>query len=113
MLYRSLIALRLEHNALTGSQATSGYATAPDGESIVVSRSEGEDTFLIVARFKSAGVVDVGAAALTLGGDLRDDRVEVVLDTEHAEYADAPMAIDVTGGTVRFQRPGAVILRAR
>ena len=38
--------------------------------------------------------------------------LDLVLDTEHAEFAGAPAAIDVmSGATVRFQRPGAVILK--
>jgi hypothetical protein len=33
-----------------------------------------------------------------------------VLDTEHAEFAADPAAIDIDESVIRFQRPGAVIL---
>jgi maltooligosyltrehalose trehalohydrolase len=111
-LYRALIALRREHPALTGSQETSGRANAPDDETIVVRRDGLGGTFWIVARFKSAGSVDLAAVA-GAGEGAEGADFETVLDTEHAEYADAPAAIDITGSVVRFDRPGAVILKHR
>ena len=41
------------------------------------------------------------------------EELEVVLDTEHGEFAADPMAIDVDGPLVRFTRPGAIILKER
>ncbi|HJR57965.1 MAG TPA: malto-oligosyltrehalose trehalohydrolase [Vicinamibacterales bacterium] len=112
-LYRALVALRLDHSALTGADTTEGSAAAPDDETIVVRRTDGRETFWIVARFKSAGRVDLDRAAGVIGTDIRGVTLELVLDTEHAEYADVPAPILVDGVDVHFQRPGAVILRQR
>ncbi len=112
-LHRALIALRLEHEALSGSEATAGSAASPDDETIVVRRHGDQETFWIVVRFKGAGVVDLDAVAAAIGADSPGADLDLVLDTEHAEFAGAPAAIDVSGATVRFQRPGAVILKQR
>ena len=112
-LYRSLLALRREHAALAGSEETHGKAVSPDDETIVMRRSENGETFWIVARFKSGGRVDLAeAAAVMRAGTLSQD-LEVVLDTEHGEFAADPMAIDLDGHVIRFARPGAIILKGR
>jgi hypothetical protein len=102
---------------LRGSDTPSGEAVATDDESVVVRRSEGGETFWVVARFKAAGDVDVAQAAATLGHELSDVELELVLDTEHAEFAADPQAIAVTSGSgsssISFARPGAVILKER
>ena len=112
-LHRALLALRRSEPALTGSNETRGSAHAPDDETIVVRRSEGGSTFWVVCRFKSAGVVDLAAAAIVMGHELRDLRL--VLDTEHAEFTASPVRLDVTldraAASVRFERPGAVIVQ--
>ena len=64
----------------------------------------------MVARFKSAGEVDLGTAAATLRTPLQRQELELILDTEHAEFAEPPMAIGIADAVVRFARPGAVIL---
>jgi maltooligosyltrehalose trehalohydrolase len=110
-LYRALIALRLDHHALTGSTRTSGSAAARDDDGIVIRRSEGDTTFWIVGRFRSGGDINLADAAEAMGQQLDEGALDVVLDTEHAEFADDPAPIDVTGRLVTFQRPGAVILR--
>jgi maltooligosyltrehalose trehalohydrolase len=110
-LYRALIALRRKHQPLAGSDDTSGVAASPDDESIVVRRAERNESYWIVARFRSAGEVNLETAAATLGFPLEDADLELVLDTEHGEYAEHPLPIDIAGGVVRFGRPGAVILR--
>ncbi len=111
-LYRALLALRRREPALSGSSETRGSAHAPDDETIVVRRSEGGATFWIVCRFMSAGVVDLTAAANAMGHEAGDLRL--ILDTEHAEFAASPARLDVTlaraDASVRFARPGAVIL---
>jgi maltooligosyltrehalose trehalohydrolase len=112
-LYRSLLALRREHAALAGSGETRGTAVSPDDESIVIRRHEDGETFWVVARFKSGGTVDLAeAAAVMHAGPLHAD-LEVVLDTEHGEFAAVPMAIDVDEQVIRFARAGAIILKAR
>jgi maltooligosyltrehalose trehalohydrolase len=110
-LYRALLALRLDHPALAGSSATSGAAGAPDDESIVIRRTDGRETFWIAARFKSAGTTDLSTMAVALGAE--PGALELVLDTEHAEFAENPAAVDLDGIRIGFQRPGAVILRER
>jgi len=112
-LYRALLALRREHAALAGSHRTSGDAVAPDDETIVVRRGEHGSIFWIVARFRSAGSVDLESAAAVLGVPLDARRVGVALDSEHGEFAGDPTAIDVAGLTVTFRRPGAVVLEER
>ena len=112
-LYRALLALRLDHAVLAGGETTSGAAEAPDADSLVLARGADHETIWIVARFRSSGSVDLGAAAEALGIELDAGRLELLLDTEHAEFAGEPAAIDYDGTIVRFQRPGAIILRAR
>jgi maltooligosyltrehalose trehalohydrolase len=112
-LYRALLALRRDHPALSGSDDLAGTAVAPDDETIVLRRSEEGRTFWIVVRFRSAGVVDLEAAAAVLDVPLHAHRLHAVLDTEHAEFAGDPMAIDIDGSRVRFQRAGAIIFGER
>ena len=71
-LYRQLLALRRDHAALRGSDAPSGQAFAQDDESVVVRRSDAGETFWVVARFKTAGEVDLGSARGIFGDDLSD-----------------------------------------
>ena len=112
-LYRALLALRRDQPSLSGSPETSGAAFAPDDETIVMRRGDVRGTFWVVCRFRSAGAIDVGTAAA--GMDVEIGRLQVVLDTEHAEFAAAPAPVDIlsTGRAtvIHFQRPGAVILR--
>jgi hypothetical protein len=88
-------------------------AFAPDDETIVMRRSDGRAAFWVVCRFRSAGDADLGAAAAAMRLDA--GRLHLVLDTEHAEFAQEPSPIDITssGGrtVIRFLRPGAVILQ--
>ena len=112
-LYRALLSLRREHPALAASNETSGTAASPDDETIVVRREDGAGIFWVVARFKSAGEVNLETAAATLGAPLRARDMELVLDTEHAEFAETPEPIHVADALIRFPRPGAVILREK
>ncbi len=70
-LYRALLALRRQEPALSGSDETSGVAYAPDAETIVMRRTHGRSSFWIVCRFKSAGMVDLTAAAEAHGPGAR------------------------------------------
>lgn len=114
-LYQALLALRLEHRALAASAATSGEAEAIDADTIAVRRADDESEFLVVARLRGAGQVDVGAI------DLDDDsraNWEAVLTTEDPLFAADPRPITVDqqpeGPVIlQFTRPGAVILRRR
>ena len=112
-LYRTLIALRLEHHALGASDERQGEAFAPDADTLVVRRRDRNDTFLIVARLRGGGDVDFSSAA-----DVRGDAPwDVILTTEEPLFAldPAPPAIDQGPGitVIRFRRPGAVILGSR
>jgi maltooligosyltrehalose trehalohydrolase len=110
-LYRQLLVLRREHQALAASDSYEGHAVAPDDQSIVLRRSDAGETFWIVARLKSSGEIDLAEAAATLGDRVDPARLELVLDTEHAEFTADPEPIHLSG-TIRFGRAGAVILRA-
>ena len=114
-LYRELLNLRRKYSALAGGDELQGEAYAPDAGTIVMRRSAGGDAFWVIARLTSGGDVDLNEAASVLGHELRGARLDVLLDTEHAEFAADPTAIDVStvsGATiVRFARPGAIILQ--
>jgi maltooligosyltrehalose trehalohydrolase len=112
-LYRALLALRRDHPALSGSDRTAGAAVSPDDQSLVMRRSDEGETFWVVLRFTSSGTVDLESASAALGSPVEADRLTVVLDTEHGEFAEGPLAIDIDRQTVTFARPGAVILQER
>ena len=112
-LYRALLALRLDRRALAASDRTSGCATAPGDNSLVIRRSDGRETFWIVACFRGAAAVELSTASDALRHDLGGAALDVVLDTEHAEFAGTPAHIDIDGTRITFQRPGAIILRQR
>jgi hypothetical protein len=80
-----------------------------------VRRHGDDDTFWVVARFAS-GEVDLTDAGSALGHDLRGVHLDVVLDTEHSEFAADPHAIDVSAmpaaTILRFARPGAIVLKS-
>ena len=107
--------MRGAHAALRGTTTRSGEAVAADDETVIVRRAEDNETFWIVARFKTAGEVDLASAASSVDHDMGHTSLETVLDTEHAEFASDPQTIEVSSGTggakVRFARPGAIILK--
>ena len=115
-LYRQLLALRRKHDALSGGDELEGEAVAPDSETVVFRRPFDGGAFWVVARFKSGGEVDLTDAASRLGHDIRGVSLDVVLDTEHGEFASSPQAIDLSimsaSTIVRFARPGAIILES-
>jgi maltooligosyltrehalose trehalohydrolase len=106
-LYRALLGLRRAHAALGATDALTADASAPDDDSILLSRCTPDgDTFWTIARLTSPGAVNVPTRA---GG-------AVVLTTEDAAFAPdpEPPSIDwhASGVTIDFRRAGAVILRA-
>jgi maltooligosyltrehalose trehalohydrolase len=115
-LYRALIALRRDEPGLAGDDRTEGAAVASTS-GLVMKRSGRGSTFWIVACLAGSGDIDLVATAAAIGGDLSDARLELVLDTEHAEFAADPLPIDVpqpgADALIKFHRPGAVILRQR
>jgi maltooligosyltrehalose trehalohydrolase len=112
-LYRALIALRLDHPELGASDETEGDATAPDADSVVMRRADGDDECWIVVRLRGAGSIDL--APIADAGPNRDRRWQVLLTTEEPLFAldPRPPHIDHAPGgpVIRFERPGAVILK--
>jgi maltooligosyltrehalose trehalohydrolase len=110
-LYRTLIALRLDHPTLGASSELQGDAVALDNDTIAVRRADGNDVFWIVARLRTSGIADLGPIA-----DAReksDSSWRVVLTTEDPLFAPDPRlpVIDPAVPTIRFERAGAVILK--
>ncbi|HXW08426.1 MAG TPA: malto-oligosyltrehalose trehalohydrolase [Vicinamibacterales bacterium] len=111
-LYRALLRLRRSTPALSGSTALTGEAVAPDDRSLVVRRAWGPETWWIVAGLRDAAEVTLRGVAVS--PDARA-RWELVLTTEDARFAadPVPAVVDLASGpAVRFERPGAVILRS-
>lgn len=112
-LYRALIALRLDYQALAASPNPSGCAVAIDAETVAVRRSDGDQVFWVVVRFRSAGTVRLDAAAV-FEADLGSTWT-VALTTEEPLFCldPRPPDIDVDGEApvVVFKRAGGVVLR--
>jgi maltooligosyltrehalose trehalohydrolase len=110
-LYRTLLALRLDHPALGASDETRCHATAPDTDSVVFERPDGDGSFWIAARLRGAGAVDLGPT----GATGQPEQWRVVLTTEEASFTERPRPPDIErraeGPIVRFARAGAVILK--
>jgi maltooligosyltrehalose trehalohydrolase len=104
-LYRSLLKLRREERALGASDQTAGEAWATDDRSIVVRRREGPAAFWIAVRLKGPGEVRLPAEA-------EGSRLAVQLTTEEPLFALDPQPPEVRGRSIRFTRPGAVILKS-
>jgi maltooligosyltrehalose trehalohydrolase len=116
-LYQALLALRREHRALAASDAPAGEAEALDADTIAMRRADGGEDFLIVAKLRGAGTIDVGTVHLVSGENQHRGAWAVVLTTEDALFATDPVPIAVDrqpeGPVVHFSRPGAIILRRR
>jgi maltooligosyltrehalose trehalohydrolase len=114
-LYRALIALRLDHPELGASDETTGDAAAPDAGTLVVRRSDGPDVCWIVVRLLGAGSIDL--APLAEARSDPDGHWTVLLTTEEPLFAldPRPPQIDYAPGgpVIRFERPGAVILKKK
>ena len=108
-LYRRLIALRREHEALRASGGREGRAWAMDENSVVLRRDGRNGVFWVVVRLRGAGDVDLG----TLIPDAQARRdARILFTTEDPAFAPDPQApgYDPAQGRVRFARPGAVVL---
>jgi maltooligosyltrehalose trehalohydrolase len=119
-LYTALLALRSAHPALAGSDRCAVDAWPVDEGSVVMRRTEGSATFLIVVRLTGSGAVPLEALPPDAGVDaLRDvaqpfragrENPRVVLTTEEGRFAEDPHPPQICGTRVVFDRPGAVIL---
>jgi maltooligosyltrehalose trehalohydrolase len=107
-LYRELLRLRKAHVALGAAADPAGDADAVEGGALVMRRQHGRDRFCVVARLSGTGPATASVAAF-------EGEPTVVLSTEDDRYADDSMPPQIEAGpgrlTVRFDRPGAVILR--
>ena len=102
-LHRALLRLRAGHAALQAADACGCDARALDRDSVMVARPDSRQRFLIVARLRGAGRVEVDALA---GAPW-----ETVLTTEDPAFAADPMPIGIEATAVDFRRPGAVVLQ--
>jgi len=102
-LHRDLLRLRRERRALQASDARECAAHAIGADTVAFRRdAPGEAAVLVVARLRGSGTVSV--PALAAGG------WSPVLTTEATDYAADPRPPRIDGGgTIAFQRPGAVV----
>ena len=103
-LHRALLHLRRERRALQASDACTCVAEALDAETVAFTREAGDESFLVVARMRGQGTVDVPS--------LRGGRYAPLLDTEDPAFTPdrVPPAIDAGSGSIHFARPGALLL---
>jgi len=105
-LHRALLRLRREEPLLRDATWTGFRAWAADEDSLVLSRRIGERAVVVVARLRGKGSVLL---------DEVGEPLEVILQTEDADYATDAQPIGIADGSrglrVRFERPGAVVLR--
>jgi len=108
-LHTELLRLRAAHGALRGADAPRCNAWAPDEDSVAFIRTDdsGAPAFLVCARLRGVGPVMPGRCA-------SHTRWTPVLTTEDRRFTvdAAPPAIDASGLTITFARPGAVLLAA-
>jgi hypothetical protein len=116
-LYQALLALRREHRSLAASSATSGQAEALDLDTLAIRRADNGADFLIIAKLRGSGTIDVGTVRLVPDDNGHRSGWEVVLTTEDGLFAPDPVPITVDrqpdGPVIHFSRPGAIILRRR
>jgi len=105
-LHRDLLRLRHERRALQASDARECAAHAIGADTVAFRRdAPGEAPVLVVARLRGSGTVSVPALAAGKWSPL--------LTTEETAYAADPQPPRIdgsgAGGTIDFQRPGAVV----
>ena len=103
--HKRLLALRNTHPALQADDRCEGEAWAAGADAVIVRRRHESQTFLIIARLRGAGPVDLSPVRGS------GSRLETMLTTEDPRYAPDPHRLDVKESTVCFQRSGAIILR--
>ena len=113
-LYRALITLRLDYQALAASDDLIGCAFALDDDTIALRRSGGGEVFWIVVRFRSAGTVRLDQAE-DVG--TRRSGWDIALTTEDPLFSPDPLPplVDADDAipVIHFRRAGGVILRRR
>jgi maltooligosyltrehalose trehalohydrolase len=113
-LYRALTALRREAQLGTLERDQYRVAELPEqGVAILLESPAQAGRLLVVACLQSSGPVDLGPVAVALGID-GVGRWELALSTEDSDYAPDPRPPETELSPVpriRFQRPGALVLR--
>jgi maltooligosyltrehalose trehalohydrolase len=104
-LYRELLRLRAAYAALQASGCATAHAWAEGDDAIVMRRARDGQVLLIVSRLRGSGEVNI---ASHFGGV---PHVTTLLTTEDPSFSVDPMPAQIGSGHVRFERPGAVILR--
>jgi maltooligosyltrehalose trehalohydrolase len=104
-LYRELLRLRATHAALQASDCPAAHAWAEGEDAIVMRRGKDRQVLLIVSRLRGSGEVTFASHV-----DGTPD-VAPLLTTEDPAFCVDPTPATIGSGHVRFERPGAVILR--
>jgi maltooligosyltrehalose trehalohydrolase len=120
-LYKALLGLRASHPALGASDRCSTDAWARGDDAVLMRRTEANESFLVVARLRGRGPVQIGSLPLEGGGHGElgasprraggSHEPVVVLTTEDARFVDDPQPPQVSRSVVTFERPGAVVLQ--
>ena len=106
-LHTALLAFRRAYPALQASDRPAGEAWAVGSDAIVVRRAGEAESFVVVVRFRGEGRVDYAQHVAV------PQEPEILLTTEDAAFAPDVRPPAVDRASVRFQRPGAVVLRVR
>jgi maltooligosyltrehalose trehalohydrolase len=115
-LYRALLEIRREEPAMRCRSAGSFDAVAATSDALALRRTASfEPTVLLVAQLRGSGSVTIDERLLP--GVSAGARLEPILSTEDGAYAadPRPVALERTAApaVVRFDRPGALLLRVR
>ena len=104
-LHRALLKLRNDYAALSASDECACRAEALDDSTVAFRRDGEHATFLVVARMRGCGSVQVPF--------LRDGDYRAIFDTERAPFVEdaRPPHADHATGTIEFQRPGAIVFQ--
>ncbi len=113
-LYRDGIALRRSEPVFRAFDRSTFRAVAPDEDSIVMRYADGRDLVIVACRLRGSGPVIVPDSLI---GEARDVGPEVLWTTEEDGYTSDPCPAEVERRadcrTVRFARPGALVLAFR
>jgi maltooligosyltrehalose trehalohydrolase len=113
-LYRALLELRRTESLLRDWEWRGFHAAAVSDNAIVLVRTANEaEALVVVVQLQGAGAVDLQTAGIGSW----DPSWEQLLSTEDPQFSPDPMPPAIgpsgTAARVRFQRPGALILRRR
>jgi maltooligosyltrehalose trehalohydrolase len=104
-LYTELLRVRAAYPALHASDCCTAEAWAAGDDAIVMRRSSERETFLIVTRLRGSGAVNYPPYVAS------EAPFEPLLTTEDTPFSPDPLPATIESASIRFERPGAVILR--